>query len=70
MVQVETVVVNQLADAFERGSLHVGDQVNLVVETTGEERATTLKLNITPGTTTDHYSSPIGEEVANFGGSF
>lgn len=67
VLQVERAVVSQLADAFEQGSLCVGNQVCLVVETAGTEGAATLKLKISPDTVTDNYSNPIGEEVANFG---
>ena len=55
------MVVSKLANAFEQGSLCVGDQVCLVVK---EEGAAVLKLNITPNQSAD--SSPLGEKMANF----
>lgn len=44
--EVDRVVVNQLAGAFERGSLRIGDKVHLLVETTDKKGAAVLKLNI------------------------
>lgn len=55
------MVVSKLADAFEQGSLRVGDQVCLVVKAAEKEGGVVLKLNVTSAD-----SNPVDEKMASF----
>lgn len=48
-------MVTQLANATEKGALTRGDQVCLVVESSGKEGAAAVKLNITRTTPSTPY---------------
>ena len=64
VLQVERVVVTQLATAFEQATLSVGDTVHLVVQAGPKEGEAVLRLNITPAITDNHTLAT--DRIANF----